>query len=90
MRVRVVVLLADEYGVGARQIREHRFEVAEVLLPRVEDALRHVGIGRHRRRGRWRRSLKQREESRREQRWSHLRIVSDTAGACPGNPNPAT
>ena len=39
MRVRIVVLLADEYHVGAGEVSQHRFEIGERLPLRIVDAL---------------------------------------------------
>ena len=44
VRVRIVVLLADENDVGAREIRRHRLEIGEGRAPRVVDTLRHVAL----------------------------------------------
>jgi hypothetical protein len=75
MRVAIVVLLADEDRVGAREIGEHHFEIAERLAPGVEHAFRHVGRA-HDRRMRWRklRRLDERNE-RREEHVHHVLIV---------------
>ena len=43
VRVRIVVLLADEHDVGLGEVGEHALEVGERLPARVVDALGNVG-----------------------------------------------
>ena len=74
VRVRIVVLFADQHDVGAHEIREHALEIGERLALRVVHALRHVRHRHARRMGkRRRRRLKQRYQS--EEDGDHRSIV---------------
>src|SRR5579862_3411166 len=75
MRIRIVVLLAEEHDVGAREIGKHRLEIRERLLPRVVDALRYVRPA-NLLVSRWdRRRLKKGQEERRDEDGDHGSIV---------------
>ena len=72
VRIGVVVLFAHEDHVGARHVGEHRLEVREALVTRVEDAVRDVPRRAVRR-------LQQGEGS--EQREDHLSVADQRAAS---------